>query len=377
MLKILFPKSNISSKAFSEEQAATLPNKLHNIQALRGISALLIVVYHIADFESLWRSEARFPLLSFFKSFGYFGVYIFFVLSGFIITYTSLFKFTKQNSLRSFYWKRFLRIYPIYWIALFGFVLITFLLIGKSFTLDLVKKLSFFDSVFLLPNSRNVFIPQAWTLCVEVFFYVVYGLIARYFNKQFNPILVFWTLTIVGFSILGFSSSNSFLRYLFHPMNLFFVAGCFMGQIQRNSLKSKPRKGLVIISLLILGWFSVFLNLTLPFSQSWAAVIKFLLPSSLLVYLFYNLDIGNFKMPRIFELFGDASYSIYLLHFHLCFLLNYFLKGLSYGFWGQTFWVIFMLLASLAAGVAFYYFLEVPFLNLVNKKKNKLAAEPS
>ncbi|EKS6335338.1 acyltransferase family protein, partial [Enterobacter hormaechei] len=94
-------------------------NNLQYIQALRAIAAMLVVLCHARDFlkgtEYEWLAQRLFwP--------GAFGVDLFFIISGFIIIYTS--HSYQSNDLIKFIKKRFLRVWPLYFIMTIAYIVI-------------------------------------------------------------------------------------------------------------------------------------------------------------------------------------------------------------------------------------------------------------
>lgn len=87
-----------------------------NLNGLRFIAAFMVIVYHIEQFLSYfgYQNLTRNPVI---KLIGPLGVELFFVLSGFLITYLILAeeKVTKTISIKDFYIRRILRIWPLYY----------------------------------------------------------------------------------------------------------------------------------------------------------------------------------------------------------------------------------------------------------------------
>jgi len=141
------------------------------IQVLRGFASLLVVLYHLtANTQQILQKEFCFN----FFSFGWSGVDIFFVLSGFIITYTSRKGIGQRDRLISFLRRRAIRIFPTFWIItglflLFQVILPSFYKTHYSF--DLANLLSTF---FLLPGHTMVN-GVSWTLSYEIFFYFLFS----------------------------------------------------------------------------------------------------------------------------------------------------------------------------------------------------------
>ena len=179
---------------------AKMKNNYENIQSLqviRGIAAILVFLYHGTG---IIKENFGYHLAQGIFAFGYSGVDIFFVLSGFIIFYTS--ENNNSNNLyigpKEFLLKRFLRIYPIYWVAV-GFTL-TLCIIGDVFfhtvsssTMGFIEKGGvplILKSIFLLPNG--VILGVAWTLIFEVMFYILFG-IFYFLSKR----LFFTVMTLI------------------------------------------------------------------------------------------------------------------------------------------------------------------------------------
>jgi len=151
------------------------------LDSLRGLSTILIVVYHISFVSGYTVAHAN-------SSGAYIdrlniGVAIFFVLSGFLIFRPfahSLIHGSPLPKTRNYYLKRASRILPGYWLALF-------VLAGLD-ALTIVNTSGFIRNVFIVHSftEHNVFtgIRQAWTLAIEMSFYVVVPAFAYIFVRQ-------------------------------------------------------------------------------------------------------------------------------------------------------------------------------------------------
>jgi exopolysaccharide production protein ExoZ len=133
---------------------------LTNLQALRALAAIAVVVFHFG----------LMPPTSLSFTIGAAGVDLFFVLSGFIIAYSA------SRDARHFLARRVIRIVPAYWIAT---------IIAALFTLEHLNWRDaagwLVQSLFYLPGpaGRPVLIFVAWTLVYELFFYLLYWLALR------------------------------------------------------------------------------------------------------------------------------------------------------------------------------------------------------
>lgn len=140
---------------------------INNIQALRAVAAFLVIFVHLEDILKIMGLP----------KFGYGGVDIFFVISGFIMIAVAV---RNKPGPVSFMLERFARIAPLYWVAtvlVFGLALAApFLFKGTQATLDHLLK-----SLFFIPYAREngtvfplVFV--GWTLNYEMFFYALFAL---------------------------------------------------------------------------------------------------------------------------------------------------------------------------------------------------------
>src|SRR5437588_671898 len=145
----------------------------HNLQALRGVACLLVVVYHTASIES--RYGLPFSPLNPVRWFGYAGVDLFFVLSGFIITATSRADLGRPGRLPRYAFRRAWRIYPAYWVALaVGVGVFAVLSPDPVFRTGWATDLR--DALLLTPRPELCrFLPVAWTLSYELMFYLAFA----------------------------------------------------------------------------------------------------------------------------------------------------------------------------------------------------------
>lgn len=180
-----------------------------NLDVLRFIAAALVVVYHIEHKKTFFGYDSLLHIY-FFRNIGDIAVTIFFVLSGFIITYLLLTEHgnTGRINIPKFYMRRILRIWPLYYlIILLGFFVLPHIpqlhipVQSLSWSHLTVDNLLLY--LFFLPNLVFTFFPdipyinQAWSIGVEEQFYILWPLLLFATHKNMRFFLVFILITFI------------------------------------------------------------------------------------------------------------------------------------------------------------------------------------
>ncbi len=148
--------------------------RIPELDGLRGLAVLMVMAYHAFAYEMVresWEGLAR--ILVWVTNLGWLGVDLFFVLSGFLITGVLLRTRQDVRYLSNFYWRRALRILPIYFLAL----LVIGLCYANAGRFVLL-------SAFFLSNTVSLFgVPLVygplWSLAVEEHFYLFWPWVVR------------------------------------------------------------------------------------------------------------------------------------------------------------------------------------------------------
>jgi len=290
---------------------------IQSLQAIRGWAALLVVWYHchgllvkrsteLGYLESFWRMKDP-PI----AKIGAIGVDLFFVLSGFIIFYTT---WHVRMTWRDFAIRRWIRIYPLWWVALA--VTCCFALIPgstESFTWDELVYSTVLIPYFAASGELKPIVEVGWTLNYEILFYLVFSLFIAVTPMK----RLLWVTAIFAMAIfIGriFEFDSAFWLVATSPRTLEFVSGgwlayCFVRKVQAPTWLF----GLLALCLAVLVTGFLTSETWRSFSSGlfglryWMAVIV------LFIALFYT-PIARHQFSRISLLLGDASYSIYLFH---------------------------------------------------------------
>ena len=308
--------------------------KFGSLTGLRAIAAMMIFVYHSRKF---WRYA--FPdYLDRFINEWHIGVALFFVLSGFLISYNYYEKLTTLNS-SSFFkylWVRIARIYPIYFI----------IIVSKYIFIDCPPPLEVFMNITLLKGYFFKYLltglPQSWSLTVELTFYTLAPLLFWFIYRfgilksiigliLFNAIFISMGFLLNHFQLntYGFLGNSNFIIIgSFQGRFMEFVVGVLLG------LHLKNIKTFTIFSLekwnTLIGFVGVLLCMfammqfqtsiwTHGFENHYGAIINnLILPVFIAIFIkglaTENTFITKILASKIMEQLGYASFIFYLIH---------------------------------------------------------------
>ncbi|NIP18902.1 MAG: acyltransferase family protein [Xanthomonadales bacterium] len=169
---------------------------LVNIQLLRCIAAMLVVIYHTAAHLPPG-SEGAHGLFWFGHAVGYAGVDIFFVISGFIMAWTTLNEGGREAS-ADFIKRRLGRIFSGYW-PFFFLALGVFWFARPAH----VAESNLLASFFLWPQRLNrVLLEITWTLSYELYFYLLFALLILLVPRRVRPGLCLALTAAIGLASL-------------------------------------------------------------------------------------------------------------------------------------------------------------------------------
>jgi len=302
----------------TQTRLRSLPH-LRELDGVRGIAALLVFFHHICSASiqpEHWGPGVRW-LQSFFLG-GTVGVDIFFVLSGFLITSLLIGDCESPSYYRDFYWKRALRILPVYFACLLGILL--FIPGSRGYVLLAALFIANFANVFHIEPAGPF-----WSLAVEEQFYLIWPTLVR---RRSVHQLRNWAIGIIGTVILLRVIAAGFGHHNYHitPMLCDELAAgallaCGFERRQRENLKSSAHDPLFIAALVI-GLLLFFLSNLPPISQQLAiAATIYQTATMLLCAAAIGLIISHteskllgFLRSRVLTFFGLISYAFYMVH---------------------------------------------------------------
>lgn len=286
-----------------------------NIQVLRAVAALAVVVFHARNLTPIGSR------LSF--DFGNAGVDIFFVMSGFIIAHVT--NRSAPPSVRSFIVRRAVRVVPLYWLlTLFVFAggLIAPGLAGAGGVpgfADLIRSLTFVPYW----NDAGAMLPvlfMGWTLNYEVFFYFVFALALPIPQSRLRLLAISLVLIVLVLAGRLLHPTSAPLVTYTDPLLLEFVAGMWLSQlyIAQLDVGMPERANFPALSLSALVTLATGFAVILFKDELWPHAPRILAwgaPAVLIVGSALVLDRLSLKLTsQPLMLLGDASYSLYLTH---------------------------------------------------------------
>lgn len=312
---------------------------------------------------------------------GFSGVDIFFVISGFLMTGIIFNGFELRNfSIFKFYRSRLYRIAPaLVFLCLSLLFLGWFILIPSDYKVlgkHVTSSLLFFSNVIYLresgyfdAGSYDKWLLHTWSLSVEWQFYLIYPLIMvalkRFYSIKIMKAIIL-ACAIIGFIvsvIVTYKWTDSAYYLLPTRMWQMLIGGVvFLYPITLKKSNKRYLEGLGI--LMVLGSY-LFLSEKQPWPGYWALVPVL---GSVLIILSHR-EKSNIMGNKIIQRIGLWSYSIYLWHWPIVVLINYYSLSSLYGYFG--------IVLSIVMGFGSYKYIESikfnkKFFNGIECKKNKI-----
>jgi peptidoglycan/LPS O-acetylase OafA/YrhL len=341
---------------------------LSNIQFLRAVAILLVLVFHAAGAEGT--KPFTTPFLSWALYFGYGGVNLFFVISGFIIAWINRPYLGQPAAIGGYLQRRFLRIFPIYWICVVGVYAVEQIGLGKPDPFFGVPLGEIASQLLLSPLAGSYFIGPAWSLAWEIVFYGVFTLFLLVPPRWFALCLGLLTL-VIGANVMTAGSRLPF-QPLFSVILLNFVLGVVVAQV--TIAPNGGAAGTCVVIGTIWFFASGWVN-----AQGWLStesnphrLLEFGCSSSLIVYGLASLEVHRGVVVRpALTWIGDASYSIYLTHACVFLLLRRATAKLSLDAWPHLTWIALLLGGGLLVGFVVYRCAEKPLLGWFKRRRDQ------
>ncbi len=370
-------------------------NKIYfpNLNGLRFIAAFLVIIHHLE--QMLWvLGKSHYWDNLIIKTIGGLGVTLFFVLSGFLITYLLLAeeKTTKKISIKQFYIRRILRIWPLY----FTIILASFFIFPHIKILEfpaLMAKVNthfwmyFVMFVLFLPNlvlfGFWVVLPygsQSWSVGVEEQFYFIWPILMKFVKNKLvlliSVILIYFAIKYPIFlfikNFIGWNNKTHLVASFFNSFQIYSMAigGIFAYMaFHKNAFFEK------YVLRKFVFWIALITTITcILLSLKILTVVYSFLFGIIIYNLACNKGLKNALEVKSLNYLGKISYGLYMYHpLAIMLIIN------TFDFLKLPYSRIFLLtavtlLTVLIAGLS-YRFMEKRFIILKSKYSKIISGE--
>jgi peptidoglycan/LPS O-acetylase OafA/YrhL len=338
-----------------------LPLYIPELQGLRGLAVLGVVLYHCHPrLKGTWLFAG--------SQWGWAGVNLFFVLSGFLITSILLEARQRQHYFRNFYARRALRIWPVYVLVLAVCYLNAPWFIGLPVA-DAVKTAPWWAYALFLQNLFHLSMPpaisQTWSLAIEEQYYFVWAPVVRFIRWP-------WMLAALLLAVFAESAAmrSTHFGWLTATHSLIHLDGIALGSlltlgVYTLALSRRAWLGVGVAGLVVgiatsatIAGGTAFLDSALALAFA-GAVLAAIASTGAHNPLHAILRRG----PLAF--YGRISYGLYMIHIMVFIFFGWFdLKMDPYGIAGNLAIVGFRLMAATATATVLWYGFESQILKL-------------
>jgi peptidoglycan/LPS O-acetylase OafA/YrhL len=294
----------------------TAKKRINEIDLLRFFAVIAVVFFHYAfrGYTADKMSVMPYPLAPIAK-YGYFGVHLFFMISGFVILMTA-----SSGNLRRFIVSRVARLYPAFWVCCTITFAITMLIGAPRYTASVSQYLinmTMLSGFVSVKSIDGVY----WSLFVELRFYALVGLIMLIgkINKA-QLFLAVWLVICITLDVLNITK----MRYLLIvDYAAFFIAGATFFLIWSKGLS--PQRIAMIFGSLGLALYETIRGMP-SFEQEFNTEINNFIVAAIIVTFFVtmlliSLNRTGYFGSRQWVLAGAITYPLYLLHQNIGFMI--------------------------------------------------------
>ena len=349
------------------------------LNGVRGIAILMVIFFHSSSVWTKYFKTYSFHTTYIAASIAWTGVNLFFILSGMLITNILIGSKFQKNYFKNFYFRRFLKIVPLYYLTLI------FAYYTRDHFLFPFHHFLFATNFLLVENKISVF-PISWSLSLEEQFYLLWPIIIYFVSfSTLRKIIFLFIIFSVGIKLSALGGNLSY-EFLYHSF-ITRLDGLALGSLVAFYLYfRRPKKNDLHFSILLmfLGFISVatlliklgtldpFINPRLVMGIGDFSInilyVGFILFTMIKDSIFNRKILNN----RVLLLLGEHSYALYLCHiFVIHYLFNCFImwmpKMINHNFILSEFSFYFLvIMVSLAVSLFLKYVIENQFAKYKN-----------
>jgi len=298
-------------------------DRIYQIDLFRFVAALSVLLYHylFRGYAADNLSSLDFSEIAGYFQYGYLGVDIFFMISGFVIALS-----LKGRSIKDFAISRITRLYPAYWFCLL-FTFTMMLIFGLpsypvSFK-EMLVNLTMFQGFVKVKDVDGVY----WSLLVELKFYLLIGfyLFVNKFRKiSINHLLYAWLALTVVYSFLShLFVMKAISFFLFLNWSSYFIAGMILFDVYKSNLDL--RKSALLLVCCLASCYQAVARIDWLEGHYHTEFSPIIICA--IVTMFYALmtlvstgHLRSINSPKLIHL-GVLTYPLYLIHQNVGFII--------------------------------------------------------
>ncbi|MFY0631672.1 MAG: acyltransferase [Flavobacteriaceae bacterium] len=359
---------------------------LPGLNGIRGICAIAVVIYHTTLGLDFFGLDPH--ILGTYKNgnpksleFARFAISIFFVLSGFLITYLLCKeKEVRQINLKKFYARRILRIWPLY----YAYIILC-LIVCLIFGIDYLQE-SFLFYIFHGANvpyvfgGSIVFLTHYWSLGVEEQFYLFWPMINKFKTRNILLVSLLGIVIFMGLKIgLHLFTPGSKMEFFLHATRfhciligcvaaiLYYLNNSVFIKIATNKFVQIICWGMMLLALLNRFHIISFLDHEIISVVAVVIIIGQITKSS-------PISLEN----RYLNFFGKISYGIYVIHPLIIFLISKTITKITFiESWNYVSVYFVILFSTIVVASLSYNYYESFFLRIKRKKFSVIRSNES
>ncbi len=346
-----------------------MKDKFYSIELLRFFSSIAVILYHykigfawdkgFVGPEILGEILPYYEKLNLLYNYGFYGVQLFFLISGFVFAHIYINKIDLTDA-KEFFINRFARLYPLHFFTLLIIVIYFFIdqeFINSQFNEERSRFIDFYHfilNIFYIHSwgleKGLSFNAPTWSVSVEIAVYVTFYLSLRFLRKYkiyFSLFITFLLFVLYKIPFFDFRYNE----YIF----LFYL-------------------GVTIYQLPIKRYFKLFLffSVLMILAAFVGRNFKVLLfcPGILISFLVLDIFLKNLQLKKIFSILGGTTYSLYLLHYPLMIVFLWMENKniINENFYSNNSFILIYFITLIIVSICSYKYLEKP----LNKKIRNL-----
>jgi len=350
------------------------PIRFYEIDLLRFLAALSVVIYHYTyrGYSEGHYSPIAFPELGQVSRYGYLGVELFFIISGYVVLLSA-----QGKTVRQFFLSRVTRLYPAFWVACTLTFLVKLLWGATPADVNMSQLLhaspvQYVVNMSMLPEFLHIEVMDGayWSLTVEITFYLLVAVLISFdLLKHITLVIALW---LAYTAMPGAVRGGMLFPTLFFPAYApYFAAGMLLYLMQLPEGRTWQRYALLLVSYLLglrasvgrVGSYALMYHE--PFSGKVVAAVITVCFVVMALVAFRKIDLSRFTW---LAWLGALTYPLYLLHSDIGFIIFHRLQHTTnkYVLVGGTF------LLMLAAAYLVHVFIEKRLSKALGHQVNRL-----